>query len=147
MKRCSEVMTKDPICCLPSDIVSKVAWLMKSMDIGLVPVVENYQARKLIGILTDRDQALRVVAEGRDANATKVEEVMTRDVVTCGPDDDVRKAIDAMIKHQVRRIPIVDENNRILGIISQADLARGAVSPKKIAETIREISKRDNTGE
>jgi CBS domain-containing protein len=79
MKKCNEVMTKNPVCCLPTDLVSKAAELMKSKDIGPVPIIENEQTRKLVGIVTDRDLALKIVAEGRDPKSTKAEAVMTRD--------------------------------------------------------------------
>ena len=140
MKKCDEVMTKDPVCGLPNDSVKKVAKLMKSQNIGSVPIVENEQTRKLVGIVTDRDLALKIVAEGRDAKSTKVETVMTRKVVTCRADDDLQIALDAMSEHQLRRIPIVDNDNKILGIISQADVATRIDQPEKTAEMVKEIS-------
>jgi CBS domain-containing protein len=123
MKKCDEVMTKNPVCCLPNDMVAKVAQLMKRENIGPIPVIENEQTQKLVGIVTDRDLALKIVAEGRDAESTKVEAVMTRKVVTCRAEDDLQKALDAMSEHQLRRIPVVDNDNKILGIIAQADVA------------------------
>ncbi len=89
--------------------------------------------------MTDRDLALKVVAEGRDAASTKVEAVMTRNVVTCRADDDVQKALDAMSEHQLRRIPVVDGDNRILGIISQADVATRVDQPEKTAAVVKGI--------
>src|SRR5512147_1902179 len=140
MKKCNEVMTKNPVCCLPIDSVAKAAGLMKSENIGSIPVIENEQTHKLVGIVTDRDLALTIVAEGRDANATKVEEVMTREVVTCRADDDLQKALDAMAEHQLRRIPIVDNDNRIVGIIAQADVATRVNQPEKTGTMVKEIS-------
>jgi CBS domain-containing protein len=140
MKKCNEVMTKDPVCCLPNDSVAKAAELMKSEDIGSIPVIENEQTRKLVGIVTDRDLALEIVAEGLDAKSTKVETVMTRQVVTCLADDDLQKALDAMAEHQLRRIPVVDNDNKILGIIAQADVATRVDQPEKTAEMVKEIS-------
>ena len=140
MKKCYEVMTKDPVCCLPNDSVAKTAALMKSEDIGSIPVIENEQTQKLVGIVTDRDLALKVVAEGRDPKTTKVETVMTHNVVTCRAEDDLQKALDAMAGHQLRRIPIVDNDNKILGIIAQADVATRANQPEKTAEMVMEIS-------
>jgi len=99
MKKCNEVMTKNPVCCLPTDMVSKVAQLMKSKNIGPVPIIENEQTKKLVGIVTDRDLALKMVAEGRDPKSTKAEDVMTRKVVTCRAEDDVQKALDSMSAH------------------------------------------------
>jgi CBS domain-containing protein len=141
MKKCSEVMTKNPVCCLPTNMVAKAAELMKSENIGSIPVIENEQTEKLVGIVTDRDLALRIVAEGRDAKSTKIEVVMTRKVVTCRADDDLQKALDAMAEHQLRRIPVVDNDNKILGIIAQADVATRVDQPEKTAEVVREISK------
>ena len=141
MKKCNEVMTKDPICCLPNDMVSKVAQLMKSKDIGPVPIIENVQTKKLVGIVTDRDLVLKVVAAGRDPKSTKAEDVMTRKVVTCHAADDLEKAMDAMSEHQLRRIPVVDQNNAIVGIIAQADVATRGGQPEKTAEVVRGISK------
>ena len=96
MHKCKELMTKDPVCCLPDDMALKVAQVMKRENIGPVPVIENEQTRKLVGIVTDRDLALKIVAEGRDANSTKVEAVMTRKVVTCLAEDELQKALDKM---------------------------------------------------
>jgi CBS domain-containing protein len=140
MKKCNEVMTKNPVCCLPDDSAAKAAELMKSGNIGSIPVIENAQNQKLVGIVTDRDLALKIVSEGRDAKSTKVEAVMTRKVVTCLADDDVQKALDAMAEHQLRRIPVVDNANRVVGIIAQADVATRVDQPEKTAEMVKEIS-------
>jgi len=90
--------------------------------------------------VTDRDLALKIVAEGRDAKSTKVEAVMTRKVVTCRAEDDLQKALDAMSEHQLRRIPVVDNDNKILGIIAQADVATRVNQPEKTAELVKQIS-------
>ena len=127
--KCNEVMTKNPVCCLPNDSVAKAAGLMKSEDIGSIPVIENAQTKKLVGIVTDRDLALKIVARGLDAKSTNVEAVMTHKVVTCLADDDLQKALDAMAEHQLRRIPIVDNNHRVVGIIAQADVATRVDQP------------------
>jgi len=140
MKKCSEVMTKDPVCCLPNDMVADVAELMNSGNIGSIPVIENEQTKKLIGIVTDRDLTLKIVAKGLDAKSTKVEAVMTRTVVTCLAADDLQKALDAMAEHQLRRIPVVDVDNKIVGIIAQADVATRVDQPEKTAEMVKEIS-------
>lgn len=140
MKKCNEVMTKNPVCCLPNDMVAKVAKSMKRKNVGSIPVIENEKTRKLVGIVTDRDLALKIVAKELDPKSTKVEAVMTRKVVTCSPEDDLQKALDAMSEHQLRRIPIVDTDNKILGIIAQADVATRVDKPKKTAEMVKEIS-------
>jgi len=138
--KCNDVMTQDPECSLPDELVMDVAQLMLDQDIGSVPVIEDEQTKKLIGIVTDRDLALKIVAEGRDPRSTKVSEVMTRQVVTCFVDDDVQKAFDAMAEHQLRRIPVVDKNEHIVGIIAQADIATRVDEPEKTAEVVKEIS-------
>jgi CBS domain-containing protein len=140
MKKCNEVMTKNPVCCLPNDSVAKAAELMKSENIGSIPVIENEQSQKLVGIVTDRDLALKIVAAALDAKSTKVETVMTHKVVTCHADDDLQKALDAMAEHQLRRIPVVDNDNKIVGIIAQADVATRVDQPEKTAEVVKEIS-------
>ena len=140
MKKCNEVVTKDPVCCLPNDSVAKAAELMKSENIGSIPVIENEQSQTLVGIVTDRDLALTIVAEGRDAKSTPVEAVMTRELVTCLADDDLQKALGAMAEHQLRRIPVVDNNHKIVGIIAQADVATRIDEPEKTGEMVKEIS-------
>jgi len=140
MKKCKNVMTKNPACCLPADTVTKAAELMKSHNIGSIPVIENEQTKKLIGIVTDRDLTLKIVAAGLDAKSTKVESVMTRKVVTCRAGTDLQKALDAMSEHQFRRIPIVNKNNKILGMISQADVATRYGHSKKTASMVKRIS-------
>jgi len=133
-------MTKNPVCCLPNDMVAKVAQLMQRDNIGSIPIIEDEQNQKLAGIVTDRDLAMKVIAKGQDAESTKVEAVMKRQVVTCRAEDDLQKALDAMAKHQLRRIPIVDNDNRIVGIIAQADVATRVNQPEKTAEMVKEIS-------
>jgi CBS domain-containing protein len=140
MKKCNEVMTKNPIGCLPDDSVVKAAQLMKGRDIGSVPVVEDEETRKLIGIVTDRDLTLKIVAEGRDPKTTRVEDVMTHKVVTCHAEDDLQKALDAMAHYRLRRIPVVDHEDRVVGIIAQADMATRTDQPEKTGEVVKKIS-------
>ena len=140
MTRCSEVMTKDPVCCLPSDTTERAAQIMKDEMVGPVPVVDDHETRQLVGIVTDRDLALNVVAEGRDPMTTTVDMVMSRILVTCREDDDIQKAMDLMAENQVRRIPVVDDEGRIVGIIAQADIATRLSEPEKTAEVVEEIS-------
>lgn len=140
MKKCHEVMTKDPVCCLPNDSALKAAELMKSGNIGSIPVIENEEGKKLIGIVTDRDLTLKIVAQGLDSKTRKIESLMSRNIVTCHPDDDLQKALDIMAEHQLRRLPVVDENGRIRGIIAQADIATRSDQPNETAELVKEIS-------
>jgi CBS domain-containing protein len=140
MKTCKEVMTPNPYCCLPIDSVAAVAQIMKRENIGPLPVIDSQESRKLIGIITDRDLAMKVVGESRDVEATKVEAVMTRKVVTCREDDEIQRALNLMSEHQLRRIVIVDNANKVVGIISQADLATRMNQPEKTAEVVKDIS-------
>ncbi len=141
MKKCDEVMTKNPVCCLPNDVVAKVAQLMKSENVGSIPVIENEITRKLVGIVTDRDLTLKVVAEGLDSKSIKAEAVMSLEVVTCLAGDDLQKALDAMASHQLRRIPVIDRDHKVVGIIAQADVATRVNQPEKTAEMVKDISK------
>ena len=141
MPNCSQLMTRDPVFCLGSDTVDRAAQLMRQEDVGSLPVIENHQNKKLLGIITDRDIALKVVAEQRDARKTRAQEVMTRNPVTCRADNDLQVALNAMASNQVRRIPVVDDENQIVGIISQSDVATRVSEPAKTAELVKEISK------
>jgi CBS domain-containing protein len=141
MTTCGEIMTKEVVCCVPEDTVEHAATLMKTEDVGPMPVVESHQSRRLLGILTDRDIVMKVIAEGRDAKSTMLRDIMTVDPVTCREDDDIDDAIDRMADHQVRRIPVVDEGNHILGIISQADVATRISKSKKTGDVVEKISK------
>ena len=139
-KKCRDVMTEELVFCTPGDTVSKVAQLMKREDIGPVLIVDNERSKTLVGIVTDRDLALKVVGEGRDPKNTKVEDVMTRKLITCHADDNVENAMKAMAQYQLRRIPVVDENMKLVGIISQADVATRVDEPERTAEVVKEIS-------
>ena len=121
--KCREVMTDNPVCCLPNDFVSQTARVMRREHLGLVPVVSDDQTRQIIGIVTDRDLAIKVVAEGRDPNRTTVDDVMTRAIVICRDDDDLSNAIAAMEEYRIRRIPVIDHGGRIVGIISRSDVS------------------------
>ena len=140
MKKSSDVMTKDLVYVLPDESVANVAQLMKKEDIGPILIVDNEENKTLVGIVTDRDLALKVVGEGRDPKNTKVEDVMTAKVVTSRAGDSVENAMKAMAQYQLRRIPVVDDHNHLVGIISQADVATRLDEPKKTAEVVKEIS-------
>ncbi len=138
---CGDVMTKDPACCVPTDSVARVAKLMKIQDVGSIPVCESRSNRRLVGIITDRDLVLDVVAESRDANSTHVQDVMSREPFTCYAEDSMQQALDAMQRHKVRRILVVDRSGQLIGIIALADIANRGSEPDKTAETVEEISK------
>jgi CBS domain-containing protein len=139
--RIREVMTTSPRWCLLTDSASKVAGIMKDINAGIIPVVENEQGRRLIGVVTDRDLCLEVSAESRDPAAVPVKDCMTRTLICCAPEDDVGRAIELMRDNQIRRIPIVDQQGTLQGIVSMADLLHRADMPSgPIHETIKKVS-------
>lgn len=137
MAKCREVMTKDPASCSASETVTKVAGLMKQHDVGSVPVVES---DRLVGIVTDRDIVLKVVAGGRNPEQSAVKEAMTPNPVSCKEDDDLEYALRLMKERQVRRMPIVDGGGRLTGIIAQADVATRVNRDDKTGELVEAIS-------
>ena len=120
--KCREIMTSNPVCCLPDDTAGQVARVMRREHVASLPVISDERSKILIGILTNRDLVTKVVAESRGPNQTEVAEVMTRTIVACRADDDVDSAIAAMEDYGVRHLPIIDRQGSILGIISQSDV-------------------------
>ena len=139
-------MTPDPSCCLPGDPVAIAAQIMKREDVGPVLVVSDHAARRLVGIVTDRDLVIKVLAEGRNPHEARVDQAMSPNPVTCGADESVDLARRKMAAHQVRRIPVVDGQDRLLGIIAQADLARN-LDEDDVGEMVEEISQPFGEGE
>lgn len=136
-----EVMTTSPKCCVPSDTASKAARIMKDMDTGIVPIIENEQSRRLVGVVTDRDLCLKVIAEGQDPHSVQVSRCMTPTLVCCTPDDDLQKALDLIRDNQVRRIPVVDQDGIIQGMVSMADMVQRADIPSNWThETLKKVS-------
>jgi len=135
-----DVMTRDPVCLTPGATIREAAQLMQREDIGIVPVVDEPARKRLVGVVTDRDIAIRVVAEGRDSG-TRVSEIMsTSQLATCAADDDVNEAMEAMASEQVRRIPIVDDRGSLIGIVAQADIVRKARDGNRAERTVQQIS-------
>lgn len=141
MKKCRDIMTADPAFCIPTDPASMAARLMRDHDTGSIPVAEDRKTKRLVGIVTDRDLAISVVAEERDPAGTTVGDVMTPNPIVCRPGDDLDAAIHAMERHQVRRIPVTDVEGRLAGMISQADIAVHSGAPEKIGKVVEEVSK------
>ena len=138
---CRDIMTQNPVCCTRSDTANMVAQIMRDRDIGLVAVVDNEQNQKLVGIVTDRDLVVRFLAEDIETGGVRAEQVMTEDIVACKPDDSIQNCLDAMESRQVRRIPVVDESGRIVGIIAQGDVAIRLGLPDKTAQLVEELSR------
>jgi CBS domain-containing protein len=135
-----EIMSRNPTCVTPDTPLVDAARLMKDENIGVVPVVESSNSRRLVGVLTDRDIAIRAVAEGRDGATTSVGHVMSTDIHTSTPDDSVNDIMALMGSEQIRRIPIVDERGDVVGIIAQADIVLEANDNKKAEKTVEKIS-------
>jgi CBS domain-containing protein len=133
-------MTPSPTCCTPQHTAIEAAELMQREDVGLVPIVAD-GGKKLIGVLTDRDIALKVVADGRDPRSTAVTEVMATDIVTCLPQESVETVMELMATRQVRRIPIVDRDGSLVGIVAQADVATRIANPQETGQIVQAISK------
>jgi CBS domain-containing protein len=138
-----DIMTANPRTVTPDDTVTRAAEIMREADVGVVPVVEDTGSMRLAGLVTDRDIAVRIVAEGRDNKAT-VREIMSSGLATVRPDDDLNRVTELMKTEQVRRIPVCD-GDRLVGIIAQADVAREG-RDRKTGDVVEEISEPDRTG-
>ncbi len=139
-----ELMTRKPACVTPDDTVQEAARLMASHDCGLLPVVESRNSSKVVGVISDRDIALRAVAMGLDAS-TLVREAMTADPECCDEDSALDDLQRVMSDRQVRRVVVVDGGGACVGIVAQADLARaasrsGGVTPREVASVVERIS-------
>jgi CBS domain-containing protein len=136
MGQIRELMTVKPRTVKAGDSVVEAAKLMRGEDAGLAPIVDG---DRLVGVVADRDIAIRVVAEGRDPQSTKVEEVASQNVVTIDPQQDLDEALRLMAQHQLRRLPVVEEDGKLVGIVAQADVARHADS-ERTGQVVEEIS-------
>jgi CBS domain-containing protein len=157
--RCRDIMTRDVTVATRETSLLDVAAMMRDEDTGVIPVVERYDTSategnggggnghdrikgngKLVGLITDRDIVLRAVAEGKDSRTTHAAEVMTEDIHTAHPNDRVIEVIRKMGDKQVRRIPVVDDSNNLLGIISMADVALETEEDRELGDALEEIS-------
>jgi CBS domain-containing protein len=135
-----EVMSSNPVCCLPTDTAEKVAKTLREHDIGSIPVVVDQQTRRLIGMITDRDLCCAVVAGGLDPKRTAIEKFVTTNPVSCRDGENMEHCEQAMREHQVRRIPVVDGEGAVIGIVAQADLVLKE-TPERASKTVAAISK------
>jgi len=136
MGQIKEVMTSNPRTVTADSTVAEAARLMRDEDAGIVPIIEG---ERLVGVVTDRDIAIKVAAEGKDPQSTKVTEIAASDLVTIDPQQDLDEALRLMAQHQVRRLPVVEEDGRLVGILAQADVARHA-DAERTGEVVEEIS-------
>ena len=135
-----ELMSLNPACCTPEDSAQTVAKMMCDRNVGSIPVVIDQQSRGLVGMVTDRDLCCRVVAQGLDPKSTRIQEFVTYNPAICRDGENVEQCERLMQEHQVRRIPVVDKENRVIGIVAQADLALKD-RPERVHKTVAEISK------
>jgi CBS domain-containing protein len=135
-KKIKDSMTSNP-CSIDADkSVAHAAKMMKDEDVGLAPIVEG---DRLVGTVTDRDIAVRVVAEGKDPESTKVRDIASTDVVTVDPNQNLDDALRLMAQHQVRRLPVVEQDGRLAGVLAQADVAQDA-RPEETGRLVEQIS-------
>jgi len=135
-----EVMSRDPACCVLTDNAQTVARILCDRNVGSMPVVADQQSRKLVGMITDRDLCCTVIAQGMDPKTTQIASLIALAPLTCRDGENIETCERLMQEHQVRRIPIVDAEDRVIGIVSQADLALRD-KPERVSKTIAEISK------
>jgi CBS domain-containing protein len=135
-KKIQDLMTKNPRTVTPDATIMEAAKIMRDEDAGVVPIVDGDQ---LVAVITDRDIALRAVAEGKDGQTT-VRDIASKDLVTIDPQQDLDEALRLMAQHQVRRLPVVEEDGKLVGIVAQADVAK-AGDDARTGEVVEQISK------
>jgi CBS domain-containing protein len=132
-----DVMTARPRCATPETTLTEVAELMEAEDVGAIPVVDG---ERLLGMVTDRDIVTRAIAKGKDPRETTAAQIASKDLVTLEPDQDLSDALKLMAQYQVRRLPVIEDDDRLVGVVSQADVALEA-KEKSTGEMVEEISK------
>ncbi len=135
-KSIRDVMTSNPTTIGADEPVTRAARMMRDEDVGVAPIVDG---DRLVGTVTDRDITIRVVAEGKDPETTSVREIASTKLVTIDPLQDLDEAIRLMAEHQVRRLPVVEEDGRLVGIVAQADVAREG-DDSQTGEVVQQIS-------
>ena len=139
-----DVMTSDPAVCMEDTPLQKVAQMMIDHDCGAIPVVQNTDNRKPVGIITDRDITVRAVAEGRNPLALTAGDLMTKTVVVARPEESVRELLRTMEENQIRRVVVVDDQEQCVGIVAQADVALQGPD-EEAGEMVEEISEPTTT--
>jgi len=141
-KKARDLMTENPTCVTPETTAQEAAKLMESHDVGSLPVVESTASKRLVGIVTDRDLAIRVLGRGAAGSSPVRDAMSSGDLACVNAEDDLDSVEKLMGRHQVRRIPVIDSEKKIVGVISQADLAleRKAVGEKDLSKVLEKIS-------
>lgn len=135
----ASVMTANPACCTPGTSLTEVARMMVDNDCGEIPVVEDMVARKLAGVITDRDIAVRIVAQGRNSAEACATDCMTSPCVSVTADTSLEECCDVMEVNKIRRVPVLDDKGGVVGIVSLADVVRTA-KPSTTASVVKEVS-------
>jgi len=135
-----EIMSRDLACCVLSDSAQTVAKILCDRNIGSMPVVADQQSRKLVGMITDRDLCCSVIAQGLDPKTTQIEKLISFPPMSCRDGENIETCERLMQEHQVRRVPIIDAEDRVIGIVSQADLALHDKADR-VSKTVAAISK------
>lgn len=137
-----DLMTRNPVAVTPGETIARAAAIMHDLDVGVVPVVEDGPVRRLVGVLTDRDIAIRCVARKHGVSCTVREHMTPSNLQVAHPDDEAQQVLHLMEEAQVRRIPVVDDDNRLLGIIAQADVAMkyGPRHPLKLGHLMEQLA-------
>ena len=152
--RVNEVMTVNPTCCIPSESARTAATIMRDLDTGIVPIIDNGVSRKLVGVVTDRDLCIGLICGNeigqeldKHPGKTPVEKLMTTNVICCKPEDSLETALELMKKNQIRRILVVNDKDAVEGIVSMADLLlRANVPPRETSGTLEGISQPSEEG-
>jgi CBS domain-containing protein len=134
-----DIMTSNPACCTPQDPLERAARLMIDHDCGEIPVVDDLSACMPVGVITDRDITCRTVGKGLNPLEMQVGDCMTTPLISVKPDDSVEDCCNVMEDHQIRRVPVVDNSGKCVGIVSLADIAQQAPR-KESAEVLQEVS-------
>jgi CBS domain-containing protein len=137
MKRISDIMTRDVRCIAPNDSLQRAAKLMAELDVGSLPVLTG---QNLVGMVTDRDITIRGVAHGKQIDSAPVSEVMSQNVQCCSEDDLIDDVMEKMKDSQIRRVPVMDRQNRLVGMVSLGDLATKTGSDDEVQDTLENIS-------
>jgi CBS domain-containing protein len=135
-----EIMSRDPVCCVLNDTAQTVGKILCDRNIGSMPVVVDQQSRKIVGMITDRDLCCSVIAQGMNPKTTQIDKLIGATPITCRDGENIETCERLMQEHQIRRIPIVDAQDRVIGIVAQADLALKD-KPERVSKTVAEISK------
>jgi len=134
-----EIMTLNPAVCEPATPIQDVAFMMVEHDCGAIPVVDSLDSKRPVGIITDRDVVVRLIANGKNPLDVKVQDCLTAPVIAVSADEDVHEVVEMMKEHQIRRLVVLDNQHQVCGIVAQADIAKMATE-EEVVEVVREVS-------